>query len=74
MIPQRLGAVLVVGVQPTHYRLRVAAGALRHLRRARALGDVVQPQEPLATAGMGRTEGHLTQIRPRLAPMIVVNS
>src|SRR4051794_15540935 len=38
LIPQRLGAMLVVGVQPTHHGLRVAPGALRHLRRALALG------------------------------------
>jgi len=61
-------------VQPTHYRLRVAAGAHRHLRGARALGHIVQRQEPLATAGMGRTEGDLTQIRLRLPPVVAVNA
>ena len=74
LILQCLGAALVVAVQPTHHGLWVAAGALRHLRGARALGNIVKRQEPLATVGMGRTEGHLTQIRLRLAPMVVVNS
>jgi hypothetical protein len=61
-------------VQPTHHGLRVAARAHRHLRGAGAFSDIMQGQETLATAGMRGMEGHLTQIRLRLAPMVMVNS
>src|SRR3954454_11650917 len=74
LIAQRLGAVLVVGMQPPHYGLRMAAGARRHLRGAGAFSDIMQRQEAFAAAGMGGIEGHLTQIRLRLAPTVVVNS
>jgi hypothetical protein len=54
--------------------LRVAARARRHLRGAGAFSDIMQSQETLAAAGMRGIEGHLTQIRLRLAPTVVVNS
>ena len=65
--------MFVVGVQPTHHGLWVAAGAHRHLRSAGAFSDLVQSQETLAAAGMRGIEGQLTQIRLRLAPTVVVN-
>src|SRR4051794_36392385 len=74
LIGQRLGAVVVVSVQPTHHGLRVAARARRHLRGAGAFSDIMQGQEPLAAAAMRGIEGQLTQIRLRLAPTVVVNS
>jgi hypothetical protein len=52
----------------------MAAGARRHLRGAGAFSDIMQRQEAFAAAGMGGIEGHLTQIRLRLAPAGVVNS
>ena len=61
-------------MQPTHHGLRVAARAQRHLRGASAFSDIIQGQETLAAAGMRGIEGHLTQIRLRLAPTVVVNS
>jgi hypothetical protein len=61
-------------MQPTHHGLGVAARAQRHLRSASAFGDIIQGQETLAAAGMRGIEGHLTQIRLRLAPTVVVNS
>src|SRR3954447_1591197 len=73
LIGQRRGAVFVVGVQPTHHGLWVAACAHRHLRSAGAFSDLVQSQETLAAAGMRGIEGQLTQIRLRLAPTVVVN-
>ena len=73
-IDQRLGAVFVVDVQPIHHGLRVAAGAHRDLRRTGALGNIVKSQEALARAGVSGVEGHLPQIRLRLAPARVVNS
>jgi hypothetical protein len=61
-------------MQPAHHRLWMAARLHRHLRSAGALGDVVKGQKALAAAGMRGAEGHLTQIRLRLAPTVVVNS
>jgi hypothetical protein len=61
-------------MQPTHHGLQAAAGARRHLRGAGAFSDIMQGQETLAAAGMCGIEGHLTQIRLRLAPTVVVNS
>jgi hypothetical protein len=52
----------------------MAAGARRHLRGAGAFSDIMQGQETLAAAGMCGIEGHLTQVRLRLAPTVVVNS
>jgi hypothetical protein len=52
----------------------MAARAHRHLRGAGAFSDIIQGQETLAAAGMGGAEGHLTQIRLRLAPAVVVNA
>jgi hypothetical protein len=66
--------VFVVGVQPTHHGVRVAARARCHLRGAGAFSDIMQGQKTLATAGMRGIEGDLTQIRLRLAPTVVVNS
>lgn len=74
LIPQRLRAVLVVAVQPAHHSLRMAAGARGYLRRAGALGDVVQGQETLAAAGMHSIQGQAAQSCQRLAPALVVNS
>ena len=74
MIGQHLGAVFIVGVQPAHHGLRVAACERRHLRGAGAFSDIMQGQETLTAAGMWGIEGHLTQIRLRLAPTVVVNS
>jgi len=52
LIQQRLGAVPVVAVQPTHHRLQVAPRARGHLRGASALGDLMQNEETLTAAIM----------------------
>lgn len=52
----------------------MAAGARGYLRRAGALGDVVQGQETLAAAGMHSIQGQAAQTCQRLAPALVVNS
>jgi hypothetical protein len=44
------------------------------MRGAGALGNVVKGKETLAAAGMHGGEGHLAQIRLRLAPTGMVNS
>jgi hypothetical protein len=60
-------------MQPAHHGLRMAAGARRHLRGTGAFSDIMQSQKTLAAASMCGIEGHLTQIRLRLAPTLVVN-
>jgi hypothetical protein len=65
--------VFIVSMQPAHHGLWVAASAHRYLRGAGALGNVVKGKETLATAGMRGGEGHLAQIRLRLASTGVVN-
>jgi len=47
---------------------------MSHLRGAGTLGNIIQRQEALAATAMGGAEDHLTQIRLRLAPAVVVNA
>jgi hypothetical protein len=74
LIGRRPGAVLVVGMQPAHHGLWMAAGAHRYLCGAGALGNVVKGQETLAATGMSGVKGHRTQVRLRLAPAGMLNS
>ena len=74
LVGQRLGAVLVIQVQPLHHGLRVAAGAPGHLRGTGTLGHVVQSKETLAGAAVRGRQGQAAQVRPRLVPALVVNS
>src|SRR4051794_15238061 len=58
----------VVEVQPLHHGLRMPVGAGRHLRGTARLGDLIERQEALAGALMGRAGGQLTQVFRCLAP------
>jgi hypothetical protein len=73
LVGQRLGAVLIVGMQPTHHGLRTSSGAFGNRRGTTACGDLVQRQEAFATARMGGAQGQMAQIRNRLAPALMVN-
>jgi NAD(P)-dependent dehydrogenase (short-subunit alcohol dehydrogenase family) len=68
LIRQRLGAVLVVGVKPTHHGLRPSSRAFGNRRGTAALGNLVQRQEAFARAGMRGGQGQMAQIRYRLVP------
>ena len=73
MIGQRLGAVFIVGVQPTHHGLRASSRAFGNRRGTTAFGDLVQRQEAFAAAGMWGAQSQMAQIRNRLAPALMVN-
>src|SRR4051794_29937807 len=59
LIGQRLGAVLVVGMQPAHHGLRSSSRAFGNRRGTTAFGDLVQRQEAFAAAGMGGSQGQM---------------
>jgi hypothetical protein len=66
--------VRVVGVQPAHHGLRVSARARGEARGATALlGDVVERQEALAGARVGRAHRQPPQVLRRLAPPGMIN-
>ena len=69
-IHQRLGAVLIVGMQPVHHRVRASVCASGHFSGTAALRDVMQGQEPFAAAGMKGAQGQLAQIGWRLAATV----
>jgi hypothetical protein len=73
LIGQRLGTVLIVGVQPTHHGLRPSSCVFGNRRGTTACGDLVQRQEAFAAARMGGTQGQMAQIRNRLVPALMVN-
>lgn len=73
VIRQRCGAVLIVVVQPAQHGLRMTAGAVCHLGGADTLRDVVEGQETLAAAGVGRGQGLVAQICLRLVPTLMVD-
>ena len=74
LIQQRLGAVLIVAVQPAHHGLRVAADTGCDVRGAVPLCDVMKGKETLAAAGMRGSQGQAAQVRQRLAPTFMINS
>lgn len=74
LINQRLGAVLIILMQPAHYTLRTPACTLSHCSGATALGDVMQGKEALARARMSSTQGQLAQIGHGLIPAVMGNT
>lgn len=66
--------MLIVGMQPAHHALRVAADAFSNRRGRGALGDLVQGKEPLARAGVAGMKRQVPQIGWRLPPALIVNT
>ena len=71
---ERVGAALVIGVDPTHYSVGPSARAHGHLGGAAVLGDVEQSKCPLARAGMRRIQGQVAQVLRGLTPARVINT
>ena len=67
LVGQRLGAVFIVGMQPTHHGLRTSSGAFGNRCGTTAFSDLVQSQEAFAATGMRGAQGQMAQIRNRLA-------
>jgi hypothetical protein len=74
LIGQRLGAVLIVGMQPTHHGLRPSSHAFGNRCGATALGNLVQRHEAFTAAEMRGSQGQVAQIRNRLIPAPMVNA
>ncbi len=73
-VQEGVRSIRVIGVQPAHHGLRVPARARGNARGAAALlRDVVERQEALAGARVGRAHRQPPQVLWRLAPPGVVN-
>jgi hypothetical protein len=71
---ERVRTLGVVGVNPAHHGVSPPTRALRDLRSAAVLGDVKQSERPLARAGVGCSQGQVTQVFRRLTPARLINS
>lgn len=65
--------MVVVAVQPVHDGLGMPAGPGGNLCGTVALNNVMQSEEPLATASMRRAQGQTAQISRCLAPALMIN-
>jgi hypothetical protein len=73
-IHQRRGAVFVVGMQPAHYRLRMAPAPGGDRRRAPALRNLMQSEKPLTRARVLGMQRQIAQVRRCLIPAARINT
>jgi hypothetical protein len=73
-IHQRRGAVFVVGMQPAHYRLRMAPAPGGDRRRAPALHNLMQSEKPLTRARVLGMQRQIAQVRRCLIPAAHINT